>query len=593
MAHEHSRNATEDSDTRSEESASVSRVAAAKNFYSALAQLNDSGAFGRGTKSSVDMTPENLPYEKPNVASGKTEIVTPSAAPTTAAPPTAEDGVASGLSNGRGEEHNADGVHNSSRDEMPSFDSPEVPAVGAMPEDPANLKNNNRAFSLLDAVDASGRVRKRYGMTGEESHSKEVKFAARGRQAQNISVSSVPTDYQSALLQIIESAVNDPRELRRLIYELARANLNREIGQGDTALGRDEMPECVLALETAIARVEVDLSRSARSGSSFPAPASPDESSIWDNFQDTKAGRPTDNSTDRIGSGALVPLEPQEPSVLGLSRDSMWPRPRPAPSRAGTASPPRVEIVYPERDQTVATRVRRRVWLWFIVWPLILLICPAVFCLVLYMALAGKLDVQQAQTRQAIVAEAQQSASTAAPSTSEFPLPSTYGVYAVSNGQLSELLPLPIRAPDPRVQLSAEINKPSSSELADGKVVFILFRRELLNDAPQKVAIRVVARVASALTFSSGKAAAAKPDASWHIRGNSYEFLVSPLNENREMVVVRPMDKDFALPSGRYALVFGGLAYDFTIAGPITEPAQCLESFEAVNGPVFTECRPK
>jgi hypothetical protein len=540
-------------------------------------------------KSSVDMTPENLPYEKPSVASGKTEIVTPRAAP-----PTAEDGVASGLSNGRGEEHNADGVHNPSRDEMPSFDSPNNPTVSAMPADPANPENNNRAFSLLDAVDGSGRVRRRHGIvTGEGGRSKEVRFETRGRQAQNISVSSVPTDYQSALLQIIESAVNDPRELRRLIYELARADLNREIGQGDTALGRDEMPECVLALETAIARVEIDLSRSARSGSSFPAPASLDESSIWDNFQDTKAGRPTDDSTDRIGSGALVPLEPQEPSVLGLSRDSMWPRLRPAPSRAGTASPPRVEIVYPERDQTVATRVRRRVWLWFIVWPLILLICPAVFCLVLYMALAGKLDVQQAQTRQAIVAEAQQSASTAAPSTSEFPLPSTYGVYAVSNGQLSELLPLPIRAPDPRVQLSAEINKPSSRELADGKVVFILFRRELLNDAPQKVAIRVVARVASALTFSSGKAAAAKPDASWHIRGNSYEFLVSPLNENREMVVVRAMDKDFALPSGRYALVFGGLAYDFTVAGPITEPAQCLESFEAVNGPVFTECRPK
>jgi hypothetical protein len=59
------------------------------------------------------------------------------------------------------------------------------------------------------------------------------------------------------------------------------------------------------------------------------------------------------------------------------------------------------------------------------------------------------------------------------------------------------------------------------------------------------------------------------------------------------MVVVRPQDPDFALPSGRYVLVFGGLAYDFTVDGPITDPAQCLESFEAVNGPIFTECRPK
>ena len=260
---------------------------------------------------------------------------------------------------------------------------------------------------------------------------------------------------------------------------------------------------------------------------------------------------------------------------------------------AGAAARPAVEIVYPERDKADAVRVRRRVWLWFIVWPLIQLIGPAVFCLVLYLALAGKLDVQQAQTRQAQVADAQQSAAAEAAHTSEFPLPSTYGVYAVSNGQLSELQSLPIRAPDPRVQLSAEINKPSASILANGKVVFILFRRELLSIAPQKIAVRVVARVARTLTFSSGKAAAAKPDASWHIRGNSYEFQVSPLNENREMVVARPVDPEFSFPAGRYALVFGGLAYDFTVDGPVTDLAQCLESFESVSGPVFTECRPK
>jgi hypothetical protein len=251
-----------------------------------------------------------------------------------------------------------------------------------------------------------------------------------------------------------------------------------------------------------------------------------------------------------------------------------------------------VGIVYPERD-TDAVRVRRRVWLWFVVWPLIQLIGLAIFCLALYMAVAGRLDVQSAQTRQAIGPEAPQSPSVERRRPSGLPLPSTYGVYAISNGQLNELQALPIRAPDARVQLSAEINKPSSTVLPDGKIVFVLFRRELLNSAPQKVAIRVVARVASTLTFSSGKAAAAKPDASWHIRGNSYDFQVSPVNENHEMVVVRPEDPDFMFPSGRYALIFAGLAYDFTVDGPITDPTQCLESFEAVNGLVFTECRPK
>jgi hypothetical protein len=231
-------------------------------------------------------------------------------------------------------------------------------------------------------------------------------------------------------------------------------------------------------------------------------------------------------------------------------------------------------------------RVRRRVWFWFILWPLVQLIGPAIFCLALYVAVAGKLDVPTAQTRRE-----GQPVENVRPS--GLPLPSTYGVFAISNGRLIELEPLPIRAPDPRVALSAEISKPSSSILPDGKIVFVLFRRELLNSAPQKIVIRVVARVARSLTFSSGKAAASKPDASWHIRNNSYDFQVSPLNENREMVVARPEDPDFALPSGRYALVFGNLAYDFTVDGPITVPAQCPESFEAVSGPVFTECKPK
>jgi hypothetical protein len=283
------------------------------------------------------------------------------------------------------------------------------------------------------------------------------------------------------------------------------------------------------------------------------------------------------------------PAWPRDPLVL---RPDAAGAPRAELSAAPAQRAP-VEIVYPERDKTDAVRLRRRVWLWFVVWPLVLLIGPAVFCLILYLAIAGRLDVQTAQTRQAIVAEAQQSPAVERTRASGLPLPSTYGVYAVSNGQLSELQALPIRAPDPRVQLSAEINKPSSTRLPDGKIVFVLFRRGLLNNAPQKVAIRVVARVASALTFSSGKAAAVKPDASWHIRGNSYEFQVSPLNENREMVAVRPGDPDFGFPSGRYALVFEGLAYDFTVDGPITAAAQCLESFEAVSGPVFTECRPK
>ena len=37
------------------------------------------------------------------------------------------------------------------------------------------------------------------------------------------------------------------------------------------------------------------------------------------------------------------------------------------------------------------------------------------------------------------------------------------------------------------------------------------------------------------------------------------------------------------LPAGRYALVIKGQAYDFTVAGPITDAAQCLERVDAAT----------
>ena len=126
--------------------------------------------------------------------------------------------------------------------------------------------------------------------------------------------------------------------------------------------------------------------------------------------------------------------------------------------------------------------------------------------------------------------------------------------------------------------------------MPDGNVAFIVFRRDLVNSAPQKAAVRVIARVARALTFNAGKVANTDVQASWRIRNNSYEFNVAPLSESREMVAVRPEPADFVLPAGRYALVFNGLAYDFTIDGPVTDRAQCLESVAALNGPVYADC---
>jgi hypothetical protein len=77
----------------------------------------------------------------------------------------------------------------------------------------------------------------------------------------------------------------------------------------------------------------------------------------------------------------------------------------------------------------------------------------------------------------------------------------------------------------------------------------------------------------------------------WTIRNISYDFRVAPLGEGSEMLMIKPENEDFVFPAGRYGLVIKGQAYDFTVAGPITEAAQCLEGIKAENGTFYSECR--
>jgi hypothetical protein len=170
-----------------------------------------------------------------------------------------------------------------------------------------------------------------------------------------------------------------------------------------------------------------------------------------------------------------------------------------------------------------------------------------------------------------------------------FPLPKSYGVFAASKGQLTELEPLPIKIPDARILLSAEIRKDSQTSVTDGRLAFVVFRRDLLNSAPQTVSVRVVARVRRTMRFVDGKPVVTPIEGAWRIRNKGYQFKVSPLDGQREMIVIQP-DPEFVFPAGRYALVLNGYGYDFTVAGPVTSAEQCLEQAEMVNGTVLSEC---
>jgi hypothetical protein len=172
------------------------------------------------------------------------------------------------------------------------------------------------------------------------------------------------------------------------------------------------------------------------------------------------------------------------------------------------------------------------------------------------------------------------------------PLPDLYGVYAVSAGQLVELEALPGQVPDPRVAMSGVISQPSRVTLPDGRVAFIVFRRDVATSISERVPIRVVAKVKRELEFGpAGEPRGTRRGDSWTIRNVSFDIHVAPIERNRDMVLLRPKSADFTLSPGRYALLLKGQAYDFAVAGPITDPAQCLERVEAANGSFFHECQ--
>ena len=57
------------------------------------------------------------------------------------------------------------------------------------------------------------------------------------------------------------------------------------------------------------------------------------------------------------------------------------------------------------------------------------------------------------------------------------------------------------------------------------------------------------------------------------------------------MLLVQPKDADFTLPAGRYVLALKNQGYDFTVAGKMTHPSQCLERTDAANGTFYSDCQ--
>lgn len=172
-----------------------------------------------------------------------------------------------------------------------------------------------------------------------------------------------------------------------------------------------------------------------------------------------------------------------------------------------------------------------------------------------------------------------------------FAAPDTYGVYAVSDGQLTPLEPLPIRVPDARVSISSTISKPAPAPLANGHLSFVVYHRELATSVPETASVRIVAKVMQATAFAGGKPKSMAIEDTWAVRGGAIDLRIAPVPANSEMIVIRPADPNFTLSPGRYVLMFKNQAYDFSVAGTVSDTAQCLQRADLQDRSVYSECR--
>lgn len=312
-------------------------------------------------------------------------------------------------------------------------------------------------------------------------------------------------DYYTALARVVmTSARSDPR-LRGIIYDLARHKLLHQVGSEVSEFRDADRSEHLVALESAIEQIEADLARG------IPR-------QIYSKHY---------HPPRRQGTIEIIPPSHRSP-------------------------PHEFESEFTPR-RTAGHSFRFRSILPFIG----LIIFAALAYLTFQREFAGTNMEAEPQTN---------TLSRHTPNgLPNIPVPSSYGVYAIANGQLFELDPLPIRVPDGRMAVSAAIATKSTTRLANGRIQFVVFKRDLINNAPEKVVVRVFACVIC--VDSAGRTTTNTVGETWAVRDISYDMKVAPVRDNPAIIIIRAAAADFSFPAGRYGLVLKGVAYDFSV-GP-------------------------
>jgi hypothetical protein len=170
-------------------------------------------------------------------------------------------------------------------------------------------------------------------------------------------------------------------------------------------------------------------------------------------------------------------------------------------------------------------------------------------------------------------------------------LPTSFGVYGVSDDKLFELSMLPSKAQDMRVSISPTAGISNQPNLPNGRVKFIVYRREAALSIPERAEVRIIAKVTRAISFDAAGKQVVATDDGWYIRNISFPYRVTPIKENPEMFEIRTENDEKELSPGRYALILKGQVYDFIVDGKTTDPKHCLERLTAANGTFVSECK--
>lgn len=377
----------------------------------------------------------------------------------------------------------------------------------------------------------------------------------------------------------IRDISGDPRQIREIVYELARIKLLEQSTHADARESR----ELQQVLERAIQEVELSFERSPPERNAMSAPPDPALDAVSDRSPvDPAAPRP-------IPTLAPVSTSPPVPKPADTPpRPIAPPQPR-GPSRRSGAMNSLIRLAailvimagasaavtyWPRlRSQSVA------------LWRSAASSEPASTSPELQPTGAGR--PSSSDTFERAPDHPKEPAPAAQPS---MPLPTTFGVYALSEGLLQELKPVPGKIPDRRVAISAAINTPSATTLTSGEVKFIVFRPDGGVDA-SGTEVRVVAKVSRAMGVdATGKAAMLSAGDSWVIRSMSYPYKVAPVEDQPRMLLLQPEQDGFTLSPGRYVVVVKGMGYDFSVAGMVTDPNQCVERINATNGAFYSPC---